>query len=117
MSGMVRLQIQGTDNLMNLFRDLPQALTDKVVKDTARMGANEIAKEARRNFPLTGPLGRVSRKKAARVVGVGKTAVRVTVGNNDYVDVNGKQVSVAKIIRHMTAGPQHIRYRSRYGKK
>ncbi len=118
MSDVVRLQIQGADSLIEFFRDLPKALTDAVIKETARKGANEIAKEARKNFPLTGALGRVSRKKAARVVGVGKTAVRVTVGNNDYVDLNGKQVSVAKIIRHLTAGPQQSRYRrGRNGRK
>lgn len=110
---MIGIDIQGTGEVKDLLSMLPKKMEDKVIRNTARKGAMVIRTAARRAMPWQlGDVGEVGKK--AVVINndkYNKSAVNVTIGNT-LVTLNGKQISIGKVIRHMTAGKQNIRFRS-----
>lgn len=105
------IKIEGSQELMKLFADMPKQLPDKVLQAICRKAAQPVVTEARRNVSIDGELDRPAiTKKVIRAVADkdNPTAVRVTISNN-YVNYKGKRVSVGKIFRHLSAGPQEER--------
>lgn len=103
------IELQGSQELMNFFSDLPSQFGQKVLGDIAQKGASVIRSEARRQMPIDGELGRIGKK--AVIIGRSKsnrTERVVTVGNT-YFTYKGQHVSLGKIIRHMTSGTQNLR--------
>lgn len=107
----INIKIEGAEEIVAFFSEIKNRFSPEVVGDIAQKGAMVIKNEARRQMPLDGELGQVSKKAVViKRVGGNKTIRRVTISNN-LVTLDGKQVSIGKIIRHMTAGPQKERYR------
>lgn len=109
------IQLEGEKELMDFFADLPRNFSEQVLGDVAQKGAAIIRSEARRNMPIDGELGRVGKK--AVIIGKNKrnrTERVVTIGSG-YVNYKGKDVSLGKILRHMSAGFQNMR-RTKTGK-
>jgi len=103
------IEIEGSEQLMAFFQDMPRQFGQQVLGDIAQKGAAVIRSEARRQMPLDGELGRIGKK--AVIIGRNKanrTERVVTIGGA-YLGYKGKQVSLGKIIRHMTAGKQNLR--------
>lgn len=109
------IELQGSDELMKFFSDLPKQFSEQALGDIAQKGAAIIRSEARRNMPIDGELGRIGKK--AVIIGRNKrnkTERVVTIGSG-YVNYKGKDVSIGKILRHFSAGFQNMR-RTKRGK-
>jgi hypothetical protein len=109
-----QIELEGTEQLKAFFQDMPRQFGLQVLGDIAQKGAAVIRSEARRQMPVDGELGRIGKK--AVIIGKNKanrTERVVTIGSA-YLSYKGKQVSLGKIIRHMTAGRQNLR-RTRRG--
>jgi hypothetical protein len=97
------------DELIKFFNDMPSKFTDQVLGDIAQKGASVIRSEARRAMPIDGELGRMGKKAVVIARSKqNKTQRDVTIGGQ-YILYKGKNVSLGKIVRHMTAGKQKLR--------
>lgn len=103
------IELEGEKELMDFFGDLPQSFTNQVLGDIAQKGASVIRSEARRMMPIDGELGQIG-KKAVIIAKdkQNKTQRDVTIGSQ-YITYKGKETSLGKIIRHLTAGHQNVR--------
>lgn len=110
-----KIEIEGFEEVVEFFSDIKKKFSPEVIGDIAQKGATLIKNEARRQIPIGGELGRISKKgiviKRDRA---NKTIREVTIGNN-LVDLHGKPVSIGKVLRHMTAGRQKMRFRKTKG--
>ena len=100
---------------IDFLDDLPRQFTDGVLGDMAQKAASVVRKEARRTMPVTGELGRVGKRAVIIARNRGNRTERIVTIGTGYLDLDGKPVSVGKIIRHMTAGRQNVRKRTRFG--
>ncbi|HQQ81938.1 MAG TPA: hypothetical protein PK059_02055 [Cyclobacteriaceae bacterium] len=103
------IDIQGDEELMKFFTDLPKQFPAQVLGDVSQKGAAVIRAEARRMMPVDGELGRVGKKAVIIAKGKQNKTERVVTIGNGYFDLDGKQISIGKIIRHMSAGGQKNR--------
>lgn len=104
-----QIELQGTAQLIDFFKDMPRQFGERALGDIAQKGASVIRSEARRQMPIDGELGRIGKK--AVIIGKNKnnkTERVVTIGGK-YLTYKGKEMSLGKIIRHMTAGRQNLR--------
>jgi hypothetical protein len=109
MSG-IDIKVQGSEELLEFFRETPKAFPAAVIREISRKGAKPILTQARSIMPLTGELGQVGKKAVIiQTDKRNKAAVNVTISSK-YFSLHGKDQSIGKIIRHMTAGPQHERF-------
>lgn len=110
MSG-IDIKVQGSEELLEFFRETPKAFPAAVIREISRKGAKPILAEARSIMPLDGELGQVGRKAVViQTDKRNKAAVNVTISPK-VLSLHGKDQSIGKIILHMTAGPQHERFR------
>lgn len=110
MSG-IDIKVEGSEELLEFFKETPKAFPAAVIREISRKAAKPVLAEARAVMPLTGELGIVGKK--AVVISTdkrNKAAVNVTISNK-MISYHGVMQSLGKIIRHMTAGPQHRRFR------
>lgn len=105
----MQIELQGSQELTDFFKDMPRQFGERVLGDIAQKGASIIRSEARRQMPVDGELGRVGKK--AVIIGKNKRnkTERVVTLGGQYVTYKGKEMSVGKIIRHLTAGKQNNR--------
>lgn len=106
------IKLEGSQEFFKFLDDLQnKEFSDQVLGDMAQKAASVVRSEARRSMPVDGELGRVGKKAVViKKDKQNKTIRAVTIGSG-YVSLDGKQVSVGKIIRHMTAGRQNLRKR------
>lgn len=110
MSG-INIKVQGSEELLEFFRETPKAFPAAVIREISRKGAKPILTEARSIMPLSGELAQVGRKAVViQTDKRNKASVNVTVSGK-LLPLRGLDQSVGKIIRHMTAGPQFERFR------
>lgn len=107
------IELEGSEELVKFFSDMPKAFSDQVLGDIAHKGASVIRSEARRQMPLDGELGAIGKK--AVIIGRNKEnrTERVVTLGSQYVNYKGKNISIGKVIRHLTAGFQNVRRTAR----
>lgn len=104
-----KIDLNGTKELMAFFDDMPKKFTDQVLGDIAQAGASVIRSEARRKMPVDGELGQIGKKAVIIKRDRSNRTIRAVTLGGVMVSYKGRMVSIGKVIRHMTAGPQRIR--------
>lgn len=100
---------------IDFLDDIPRQFSEAILGDIAQKAASVVRSEARRSMPIDGELGRVGKKAVIIARNRANRTERIVTIGNKMLDLNGKPISVGKIIRHMTAGSQNFRTRRRYG--
>lgn len=108
------IKLEGSKELIEFFASTPKNFPNRVIQNISRQAARPILNEARRNTGIDGLLDDPSITKKVIVIARDKTnpTAAVVTLSNAYVNYKGKDQSVAKIFRHLSAGNQHDRKKS-----
>ena len=94
---------------VDFLKDVPRQYSDQILGDMAHKAASVVRRQARKDMPTDGELGQVGKKAVIIARNRANKTERILTIGGGYVTYKGKQISVGKIIRHMSAGKQNLR--------